>query len=67
MGGSLDVEGGRRTRSSTRGTPQSKSITPPPAKKSRTPTTTPSRRGRHKKVDVEDEEKKTSTVNKNHY
>lgn len=48
MGGTLDVEGGRKTRSSTRGSAPATPATPPPAKKART--TTP-RRGRPKKND----------------
>ncbi|XP_030369496.1 neurofilament medium polypeptide [Scaptodrosophila lebanonensis] len=38
MGGSLELEGGRRTRSSTRGTPTrgAETVTPPPSKKART-------------------------------
>lgn len=60
MGGSLDVEGGRRTRSSARGAnAPSTPSTPPPAKKARTTTTTP-RRGRQKKnelLEVNNEEK----------
>lgn len=38
MGGSLELEGGRRTRSSTRGTPTraGDTVTPPPSKKART-------------------------------
>lgn len=45
MGGSLELEGGRRTRSSTRGTPTraADAVTPPPSKKARTsPATTKS-------------------------
>lgn len=38
MGGTLELEGGRRTRSSTRGTPtrSADTVTPPPSKKART-------------------------------
>lgn len=38
MGGTLELEGGRRTRSSTRGTPtrSAETVTPPPNKKART-------------------------------
>lgn len=62
LGGSLELEGGRRTRSSTRGTPTRSAIvaTPPPVKKARaspatsvTPTTP--RRGRGRKIDISKE------------
>lgn len=57
MGGSLELEGGRRTRSSTRGTPTrvAETVTPPPSKKARTsPATTKSGgRGRGaRKLDI---------------
>ncbi|CAD6991218.1 uncharacterized protein LOC101449255 isoform X1 [Ceratitis capitata] len=62
MGGSLELDGGRRTRSSTRGTPTRASAvsTPPPAKKARTSpanaSNTPSRgKGRGRKIDISDD------------
>ncbi|XP_041449591.1 LOW QUALITY PROTEIN: cell surface glycoprotein 1 [Drosophila obscura] len=47
MGGSLELEGGRRTRSSTRGTPTraTEAVTPPPSKKARTSPTTATKSG----------------------
>lgn len=77
MGGSLEIEGGRRTRSSTRGTPTRAvaTSTPPPAKKARTSpasgASTPTRpRGRGRKIDtsedgVEEEETKPTPSKKN--
>ncbi|XP_053962158.1 uncharacterized protein LOC128865812 isoform X2 [Anastrepha ludens] len=62
MGGSLELDGGRRTRSSTRGTPTRATAvsTPPPAKKARTSpanaSNTPSRgRGRGRKIDISED------------
>ncbi|TMW52709.1 hypothetical protein DOY81_002232 [Sarcophaga bullata] len=58
LGGSLELEGGRRTRSSTRGTPTRSATvsTPPPPKKSRNSpasgASTPTRRGRGRKLDT---------------
>ena len=58
LGGSLELEGGRRTRSSTRGTPTRSTAvsTPPPPKKSRNSpasgASTPTRRGRGRKLDT---------------
>ncbi|XP_033245795.1 proteoglycan 4-like isoform X1 [Drosophila miranda] len=47
MGGSLELEGGRRTRSSTRGTPTraAETVTPPPNKKARASLTTATKIG----------------------
>ncbi|XP_037945996.1 E3 ubiquitin-protein ligase RNF12-B isoform X2 [Teleopsis dalmanni] len=52
MGGSLELEGGRRTRSSSRGTPTH--ITPPPIKKAKVSPATPKTpgRGRGRKLNV---------------
>ncbi|XP_055922984.1 anti-sigma-I factor RsgI5 [Eupeodes corollae] len=57
LGGSLDIEGGRKTRSSTRGTPSRSNVvhTPPPTKRSRATTGTPKRgRGRKLETAIED-------------
>lgn len=61
MGGSLELEGGRRTRSSTRGTPSrvADAVTPPPNKKARTSPATTKSGGRARgarKLDVGGEE-----------
>lgn len=59
LGGSLDIEGGRKTRSSTRGTPSRTNAvnTPPPTKRARG-TGTPKRgRGRKLETAIEDETK----------
>lgn len=61
MGGSLELEGGRRTRSSTRGTPSraADAVTPPPSKKARTSPATAKSGGRARgarKLDVGGEE-----------
>lgn len=69
MGGSLELDGGRRTRSSTRGTPtrSSAASTPPPAKKARTSpanaSSTPSRgRGRGRKIETSEESEDAKEV-----
>ncbi|XP_011179319.2 neurofilament heavy polypeptide [Zeugodacus cucurbitae] len=69
MGGSLELDGGRRTRSSTRGTPTraSAASTPPPAKKARTSpanaSSTPSRaRGRGRKIEISEDSEETKEV-----
>nr|XP_014092567.1 neurofilament heavy polypeptide isoform X1 [Bactrocera oleae] len=69
MGGSLELDGGRRTRSSTRGTPTraSAASTPPPAKKARTSPAnasgTPSRgRGRGRKIEISEESEEAQEV-----
>ncbi|XP_067615365.1 neurofilament heavy polypeptide isoform X2 [Eurosta solidaginis] len=69
MGGSLEIEGGRRTRSSARGTPTRATAvsTPPPAKKARTSPanagSTPSRgRGRGRKIDISEESEEAKEV-----
>lgn len=59
MGGSVELEGKRRTRSSVKGPP---ATPPPPAKKAR-PSTTPSRRGRPKRDDHSDDEKVSNELN----
>lgn len=59
MGGNIELEGGRRTRSSSKGTtPSTKdAATPPPAKKARNTPATPTsgRRGRPKKLENHEE------------
>lgn len=69
MGGSLELDGGRRTRSSTRGTPTRASATPtpPPAKKARTSpanaSSTPSRgRGRGRKIEISEDAEEAKEV-----
>lgn len=59
LGGSLDIEGGRKTRSSTRGTPSKSSVvhTPPPTKRARGSGTPKRGRGRKLETAIEDEVK----------
>lgn len=62
MGGSVELEGKRRTRSSVKGPAPTLTATPPPAKKPRT-STTPSRRGRPKKGGDSEDEKNEVDIN----
>lgn len=57
LGGSLDIEGGRKTRSSTRGTPSRSTVvqTPPPAKRARGAATPKRGRGRKLETSIEEE------------
>jgi len=56
MGSSIDIEGGRKTRSSTRNSGAKTPATPPPTKRSKasTPSTSSARRGRPKKLEEEE-------------